>query len=347
MQRVRICFVGVGTMGQCAHLRNYAVLPECEVVALAELRPGLAEAVARKYGVPRVYASHEELFANEDVDAIVAAQPFTRHGTLLPELLQAGKPVFIEKPLAGSVEQGERVLAAMRESGTWIMVGYHKRMDPATVAAVAEIGRLRETGELGRLKYVRVTMPPGDWIAGGFDDLVTSDEALPAMAMDPGPSNMTAQEHKEYLVFVNYYIHQVNLLRHLLREPYQVVYADPSGVVLVARSESGVAGCIEMAPYQTTVDWHEEALVGFEQGYVRLRLPAPLARNRAGAVEMYRDPGGGKAPEVVRPVLPWGHAMRAQAERFVRAVRGDEDPACGAEEALEDLRIAEQWLWAK
>ena len=40
MARTRIGFVGVGFMGQCAHLRNYAVLPECEVVAIAELSDG-------------------------------------------------------------------------------------------------------------------------------------------------------------------------------------------------------------------------------------------------------------------------------------------------------------------
>ena len=50
-QKVRIGFVGVGGMGQCAHLRNYVTVPECEVVALAELRPKLREAVAHKYGV--------------------------------------------------------------------------------------------------------------------------------------------------------------------------------------------------------------------------------------------------------------------------------------------------------
>ena len=41
--RARIGFVGTGGMGQCAHLKNYAVLPECEVVAIAEIRPRLAE----------------------------------------------------------------------------------------------------------------------------------------------------------------------------------------------------------------------------------------------------------------------------------------------------------------
>ena len=46
--KVRVGFVGVGTMGQAAHLRNYATLPDCEVVAIAELRPQLAQAIAQR-----------------------------------------------------------------------------------------------------------------------------------------------------------------------------------------------------------------------------------------------------------------------------------------------------------
>ena len=118
-KKVRIGFVGVGGMGQGAHLRNYAMVPQCEVVALAEIRPELAAKVAAKWGVPKVYATYEEMVAREELDALVSAQQFTRHGTLIPELLAYGKPVFIEKPIAGSVAQGERIVAATKSGGRW------------------------------------------------------------------------------------------------------------------------------------------------------------------------------------------------------------------------------------
>ncbi len=344
MDRVRIGFVGVGTMGQVAHLRNYAATPDCEVVAIAELRRGLGRQVAARYGVPRVYGSHTEMLAAEELDAIVAVQPFTRHGVLVPELLEAGVPTFIEKPLAGSVEAGERILAAVRASGTWLMVGYHKRSDPATAFAKAEIGRLKQSGELGALRYVRILMPAGDWVAGGFAGLIRTDEPIPQVAWDPPPADMDEETYRAYLTFVNYYIHQVNLMRHLLGEAYGVAYADPSGVLLAVQSESGVAGTIEMSPYTTTVGWEESALVAFEHGYVRLELPAPLTVNRPGSVEILRDPGGGRTPEAVRPQLPWIGAMQQQAANFVRAVRGEAKPPCEGEEALEDLRTARDYI---
>jgi len=343
-QKVRIGFVGVGSMGQCAHLKNYATLDDCEVVAIAELLQEQGLKVAARYGVPRVYPSHEEMLAQEDLDGIVASQPFTRHGVLVPELLQAGVPVFTEKPLAASVEVGESIVRAVQESGTWHMVGYHKRSDPATMRARAEIDRLKASGELGEMTYVRVLMPAGDWIASGFSDLVRTDEPRPELEFDPPASDMSEEVNRQYSSFVNYYIHQVNLLRHLLGEPYRVAYADPSGVLLAGQSDSGVACTIEMSPYQTSIDWQESALVCFQRGYVKIDLPAPLASNRPGRVEIFRDPGDGASPETVVPQLPWVHAMRQQAINFVAAVRGEIPPLTQAEEGLEDLKIAREYI---
>ncbi len=123
-----------------------------------------------------------------------------------------------------------------------------------------------------------------------------------------------------------------------------MTHADPSGVLLVAESESGVPGLIEMSPYTTTVDWQESVLACFEHGYVKLELPAPVAVNRPGQVEILHDPGNGAAPTVTRPHLPWVHAMRQQALNFIATVRGEQPPMCGAAEALEDLRVARKYL---
>jgi len=172
MHKVRIGFVGTGKMGQCAHLRNYVTLPGCEVVAIAELREKTGRRVAERYGVPSFYTNHEDMLATEKLDGIVASVHFSGHGVLVPELLKAGVPVFIEKPLAGTVELGQGIVEAAKENGTWVMVGYHKRNDPATIFAKEEIEKLDFSGALGRMTYVRVLMPAGDWIAGGADDFI-------------------------------------------------------------------------------------------------------------------------------------------------------------------------------
>jgi predicted dehydrogenase len=344
MAKVKIGFIGAGNMGQSAHLKNFAALPDCAVVALAEIRTGLARRVAQKFDVPRVYATHTDMLAREQVDGIVAIQPFTHHGQLLPDVYRSGVPVLTEKPLGSSLGVGERLLAALRAGGSWHMVGYHKRSDPATAYARSMIDAWRESGEAGRMRYVRITMPPGDWIAGGFDDLVRTDEPYPDLPADPAPGDMDAEAFADYVSFVNYYIHQVNLLRFLLGEPYRVTHAVRSGTLFVAESAGGATGVIEMAPYHTTVEWCESALIGFERGCIRLHLPAPLAASRPGHVEVLLDPGHGAIPQSTSPHLPWVSAMRQQAANFVRAIRGEAVPPCQAAEALEDLRVARDYL---
>ncbi len=92
------------------------------------------------------------------------------------------------------------------------------------------------------------------------------------------------------------------------------------------------------------MDWQESALVCFQKGYVKVDLPAPLASNRPGRVEILRDPGDGATPETIVPQLPWVHAMMQQASNFVTAIRCEADPPCTSEEALEDLRVARQYI---
>lgn len=343
MKEVRLGFVGVGNMGQCAHLRNYAALPGCRVVALAEPRPQLARRVAEKYGVASVYEDAEAMLGAERLDGIVAPQPFTHHLRLVAPLYRHGLPILTEKPLGASVETGEKMLEALSAGGSWHMVGYHKRNDPAVIYAKAEIERLQASGELGALRYLRVAMPAGDWIANGFYDLVQTDEAPPATPPDASPTDLSAAHYEEYVSFVNYYIHQVNLMRHLLGESYRVTYAEPSGVLLAIESASGVAGTLEMSPYTTELGWQESALVAFERGTILIELPAPLVLNTPGRVTIHR----GNTGETFVPTLPPVHAMRRQAENFVAAIRGETKPLCEAAEALEDLRVARDYIGMK
>src|SRR5919201_2844124 len=109
--KVRIGFVGAGFMGQLAHTRSYALLhEECELVALAEPRRRTAERVAARYGIGRVYCDHRELLESEELDAIVAAQRYTHHAALLPELYTRATNLFTEKPLEQGAGEGDRLV---------------------------------------------------------------------------------------------------------------------------------------------------------------------------------------------------------------------------------------------
>jgi len=274
----------------------------------------------------------------------VAIQMFDRHGGLLPDLYAAGVPVITEKPLAAYPEVGRRLLQTLATSKASRYGAYHKRSDPATIEAGKRIRALKETGELGAMRFVRITMPPGDWIQGGFNDLIHTDEAYPSVPADPAPKGMDAKAAHDFIEFINYYVHQLNLMRLLLGESYRVSYADPSGLLMVARSEGGVVGSLEMSTYCTTVGWQESAMVTFEKGWIRLDLPAPMVRNRPGRVTVYRDPGNGAQPQEIVPELPCVDAMHQQAVSFLKEIRGERTDLCRAEEAQEDLEVAHEYM---
>ena len=331
-------------MGQMAHLRNYTDRDDCKVVSVSEPRERTGKRVAARYGIDNWYNNATQMLEAGGLDAVVASQPFTRHGILLPRIIETGLPIFIEKPLASSVPVAERLVDLVRDHGAFVMVGYHKRCDPATIHAKSEIDRLVRTGELGKMTYVRIIMPAGDWIAHGFDHLIDEGDERSALSHDDPPEDLSETEHKRFVDFVNYYIHQINLFRHLLGESFEPVFADRSGILMIGESTSGISCTLEMSPYRTSVDWQEEALVCFERGWIRIALPPPLASNTSGTVEIYRDTGESATPILETPTLPTVHAMSQQAAIFLSAVRGDRPPMTDATEALEDLRIARAYL---
>ncbi|MCD9024012.1 Gfo/Idh/MocA family protein [Cohnella silvisoli] len=343
MEKLKIGFVGVGGMGQMAHLSNYAVLSEqCEVVALAEVRPQMAQLVADRYGIPQVFSSHQDLLNGVKVDAIVAPQQYRSHHAIIPDIIRAGIPVFTEKPMSLTVETGEQLVQLAEEHRALHMVGYHKRSDPAMEHARKRIEEWKSSGEYGKLQYIRVTMPPGDWI-GGADAPLTSDEPYPFIPMEPGPAYFSDEQTNQLDSFVNYYIHQVNAIRFLLQEPYRVTFADRGGFLLTGESESGVTVVLEMAPYQTTIEWNESLQVCFEKGYVRVDLPPPLARQQAGKVTIMKD-NGKEPPSYEHPIMPNRSAMRQQAMNFIAAVQGVRPAPCESKEALEDLKLARDYI---
>ncbi|MCS7181108.1 MAG: gfo/Idh/MocA family oxidoreductase, partial [bacterium] len=179
-------------------------------------------------------------------------------------------------------------------------------------------------------------------IAGGFNELIKTDETLPDnIKFDPRPKNMNENEFKEYIDFVNYYIHQINLMRFLLGENFKVKFADKTKVLMVVESYSGIPGIIEMAPYKTSISWEEKVFISFEYGYIELSLPAPLVSNKAGKVKIYKDK---PSPLTFIPQFPHISAMYQQALNFINAIKGKIKPPSDAKDAFVDLLIAKEYL---
>lgn len=344
---MKIGFIGAGKQAQNVHLPNYGVIDGCRIAGIADLDPDLASRVAARHGAP-AFRTHQELLAGAKPDAVVVTLPATPAAeVLILDLLAAKVPLMVEKPLAWSVPAAERICAKQAQTGTPLVVGYHKRSDPATMFAKAEVEKWRASGELGAIRYARVQVAlGGDWTANAYRGALAGRP--PATAGAPASDDlrgMSDAAQQRFHRFTGTQSHQLDLMRHLIGR-FRIAYVDPTGVLLVVTGENGMPGVFEFKPYGLTQDWREHALVTFEHGYVRVDLPAPLAINRAGTAEVFRDPGGGAIAATTQPVLPFVSAMTSQAQHFVRLVAGEKTPLCPATEALEALVVCRDWATA-
>ena len=119
----------------------------CEVVAIGSRDRSRAEAAASEFGVARAYGSYEEVLSDPDVDAIYNPLPNDLHERWTIQAARAGKHVMCEKPLAMTVAEAERMVAACRDEGVLLMEAFMYRLHP-TWEAVRELVDSNRIGDL-------------------------------------------------------------------------------------------------------------------------------------------------------------------------------------------------------
>ena len=343
MKKVKLGFIGCGYMGQLAHIANYATMQDVELTALADMREKTAAEVAKRYGIHSVYRDHRELLDKADVDAVVAIMGYDQHHNVVPDILNAGKNCLTEKPICIKVSTAQKLQQLAEKKGIVYHIGYMKRCDLASKLMKEKIAEWKKSNECGALKYLRVSMPPGDWTHQIENAINLGDK--PAGTIPAGeslPDKMSKEEQQRYNGFINYYIHQVNLIRYLLGEDYTVEFVDAREVLMVCKSKSGITIALEMNAYEVRDEWHEYYKACFDKGFISMSLPAPMARQRSGDLIIYRNTKSGGAYE--HPVLPPVWCMREQAHIFIEEVQGKISCISPAADAVKDLEIAEAFI---
>lgn len=256
----RVGVIGAGRIGLSHIDRLLSDVTGVQVVALADMNKELAEKVAQERGgVFRLEESADSLIASADVDGVVVCSWDPTHEELALKCIAAGKPVYVEKPLAATPEGCKRIAEAEMAGGKHLVqVGLHRRFDPG----YAEMKRLLDSGEFGEplLMHCQHRNPV----------------APPQFNMLPDPTALQIE---------NSLIHEIDLLRWMLGEDYntaQVVlpkktrlsaekHSDPQ--MLFLSTESGVHIDIEsFINCQYGYDIQCELVC--EKGTIRLEDPA-------------------------------------------------------------------------
>jgi predicted dehydrogenase len=345
MRAVQMGYVGCGYMAQSVHIPNLANLPTCDLVAIADLRQQLAQRVQARYRIPRVYRHHSELAADPDIEAVGVSAHFALQGEIAIDLLQAGKHVFMEKPMAVSLAQAERILEAVQDSGRRLMVGYMKRYDAGNELVKSTIDELRASGELGCITYVRNHGFCGNWTAGTSAVLEQTDE--PLARVDPlagKPDWLPAELYPRYLGYLQQYTHNINLLRWFLDAgelcAVEGVHLNADGMTgAVVVDLDGTRAIIESG----RVDyhgWEEHTQIYFDKGWVKTCAPPLLLKNVPATVEVYR---GGKTRRIQQliPEAAWSWAYIRELEHFASCIARDAPFRSSAEDTLTDVRFFE------
>jgi len=159
---IRIGVVGCGSIGYWTHLRELRSLRGARLVAASDPDPAARERAGRLTGL-QVEESSEALLSRSDVDAVVIAAPTGLHASLAIAAAHAGKHIYLEKPIATTLPDAERVVAAVTAAGIVAAVGFNRRCHPAFEQARA----LLESGRLGPVRAVQMVFTEPAASVGG------------------------------------------------------------------------------------------------------------------------------------------------------------------------------------
>jgi myo-inositol 2-dehydrogenase / D-chiro-inositol 1-dehydrogenase len=307
--------VGAGKIAR-VHAANAAAHHDLRVGAIADVDASSADALSREIGCD-VATSVVELFARDDVEAVLITTPPTTHADLVEAAAAAGKHVFCEKPLAQNVADAARAASACERAGVVLQVGYNRRFDENFRAARDAV----QGGRIGRPWILRISSrdpkpPPAEYLplSGGlFLDTTSHDFDL-----------------ARFLVGAE--IVELTVTAASLADPHakEIGDVDTAIVALVFANEAigAIDNCrVSAYGYDQRVEIHGSS------GMVR-------ADNELSSTITVADAEGFHAPTLPHFYLDrYGPAFRRELESFARALDG-EAPEVGGRDGVAAVAAA-------
>jgi len=136
---IKIGLIGAGRMGKVyANTLAFSV-SEADLVAVADPSLEPLDEVASRYHIAQRFHDYHELLAQKDIEAVVIASPTVTHAEVVTAAAQAGKQIFCEKPLSQNLKACDNAIAAVKQAGVKLQMGFMRRFDPPYTAAKQKI----------------------------------------------------------------------------------------------------------------------------------------------------------------------------------------------------------------
>lgn len=231
-RKLRIAIVGTGHRSW-AHIQVLKALPEFEIVALADITPAnLDHAATLIGGKPAMYSDYKKMLAEQkDLDGVIVITPNFLHAEVTVAALSHGINVLSEKPMATSVEDANRMIAAAEKSGKILQIGQQNRFNPVYV----KMSELVRAGEIGDVKFVTGGIFRGDWYAKSWK--YTDPKTQVA-------TNWRYLSHTAGSSLMEDGIHEIDILHGLIHSQVTRVYASGGNNVYTDRQTIDHAGLV-------------------------------------------------------------------------------------------------------
>lgn len=148
---IRVCLVGAGRAGKVHANSLVHHIPAASLVGLVDASPEVLREAGEQFGVDARFDTLEAALDGIEFDAVVIVTPTFTHKSLAVLAAEAGKHVFLEKPMAISIAECDEMIAAARRNGVFLQIGFMRRFAPEFVAAFERI----QAGEIGRPMLIK------------------------------------------------------------------------------------------------------------------------------------------------------------------------------------------------
>lgn len=343
---MRFGIIGCGTIAQIMHIPYVVETPEADLYALADPALDRVEALGDRYGVDHRFESAEAMVENAgaELDAVIVLTPPNQHADVVELTLGAELDTLVEKPLAVSVEDADRMVAAAEQSDATAMVAYMKRYHPTYEAAKAEIESLDRVDAVTAYDvdpdHGRILDEVYDIVPGTVPDEVIEestrkqrDDSMRAADTDD------ATRADDYHWHLEHVCHDVNALRGLFGDVVGIdhvdLYADGRYATAHLRYEGDVRCTLHSGLSERK--WFEEYVrVDTPTGMVRIEWDNPFIRNSPPELRVKR--GVEEVTDELR-VPSYEESFKREIEHFVDCVRGEATVRTPFAEARDDVRL--------
>jgi predicted dehydrogenase len=342
--RLRVGVIGCGLIAQVMHLPHLAELAErFQLLAVCDLSASVADACARRFGAALATTRQDELL-DARLDAVLVLTGGS-HAPAAVAAAERGLHVFVEKPLAFSVEEGAEMLAAAERAGVALMVGTMKRYDPA-VARLSAV--LAETDDLRLVRVTTLESPLEPYVAhlplvrGALPpDVAAALRAEDEARLDAALGDVDAEARWCYRwILLDNLVHELNLLRGVLGEPTRVEAAR-----LDRRSAALLLRFGELPCHLSWVDLPGIARYSQELAFyaparrASLRFPSPFLRNMPTELVLESGEPGTAHAWRTRETVSYDEAFKRELVEFADAIDAGRPPLTSGVDGLRDLAL--------